>query len=1413
MVIGIDIHLVNIPPAVGVPIPHPHVSMVFDVFDLLPPVKIPVPRQAIEVISSVTETIAPLTENVLGPGQSSGAHKMEQAVEQAEEEQEAPQPPPDPFIMMPLGFGSTVKMNKMVRSQVGTKSKVIPCHIPLGAGFTAPPRINHKGSSFLGSMTVLVEGMPCTYAGLPFMTCSCIGVPEIIRVLTGKRAAAPKKPKEPGITFLPTSFIMPIPLGSPVNIGGPPIPMLSVLDMLGPLMKGLKFLKKRQKKSAFWKNMSARLHKKFGVKKGSFMSKAICFVTGHPVDVCDGKFFTDWVDIELPGPIPFRWERTYYSVTSNQNGPLGYGWHHNYDRYIRPVDHETFAYHDGEGRDIMIPLLLPGLKYFDRNEKIFIHCDETGSYYIKDNEGLTWKYAGLKEGDKTLRLTSISDPADNHICFRYNRNKQLHEIIDSSGNAISVRYNDEGNIESLWLPHPDNPGETIAVARYEYDVAGNCCLVSDALDQPMHFEYHGHLMTRETWRNGLSFYFEYDKNDHTARCTHTWGDGGIYNHRLDYQPGLTIVTNSLGNQTHYFHKNGMPYRIVDANGGETFYVYEENMLVTGETDAVGNTTHYTYDEMGNKTGIIEPTGAVTSIQYNEEGLPLIAISPAGAIYTWKYNTRGQLSKRSVPGLQVEYTYGKLHQLIQVKENGISTDLLYDLRGNIVRTQNQDNLSQHFTYNQWNYLVNSIDANGNVTRYKYDLLNRLIELQEADGNVRKLLYDAQDNVVFAKDRYYEVKFGYTGMSKMAYREQNGHRVQFEYNTEEDLLAIANEHNEVYRFSIDRAGNVKTETGFDGLLRKYTRDRAGRVILVERPAEKFTAYQYDVGGRITDVKYSDGTKEKYTYRQDGSLLAAINEDATVQFKRDEAGRVTSEIQNGIAVNSKYDFYGNRLQVTSSLGANITVKYNGYGEVEKMAAGNWQATWQRDQFGQEIARNLPGGIQSRWQRDKLGRPVAHQVTGHNNSIRRFKKYDWGIDDRLQNITDPLKYQSLQFRYDKTGTLISSLNESGLHTGRFADAVGNLYEDRQMASRRYSKGGRLEETTLHKYYYDAEGNLARKVEKASCKSFIFDWHENGMLRKVTRPDGKVVNFRYDALGRRIEKEFAGIKTKWVWDGNTPLHEWKVDASKGLCVIDSEGQLQVAEEDLVTWLFEEDSFVPTAKLQNGNNFSIVTDYLGTPAEMYNEAGQRVWEGVQDIYGRSNAIVGKKSDCPFRFQGQYEDVETGLYYNRFRYYSVEEGMYISQDPINLSSGQPNLYSYVNNPTQLVDIYGLIKENCVYVLKQSDKIVYVGIGNGDERFQNHKIEKTNKFDRMEVIAECTSRRKARNIEGSLLNKAGNEKSELYNPNLLNATRKDSKYYHSYTDKPKSPRKLLSDKELKKLLQKKPIKTKTADCKKK
>ncbi|WP_025004880.1 RHS repeat domain-containing protein [Porphyromonas macacae] len=220
----------------------------------------------------------------------------------------------------------------------------------------------------------------------------------------------------------------------------------------------------------------------------------------------------------------------------------------------------------------------------------------------------------------------------------------------------------------------------------------------------------------------------------------------------------------------------------------------------------------------------------------------------------------------------------------------------------------------------------------------------------------------------------------------------------------------------------------------------------------------------------------------------------------------------------------------------------------------------------------------------------------------------------------------------------------------------MGNLFRTEERKDRKYGKGGRLLEDRKFAYRYDGEGNLVLKsrlrpddgdeAPQWQEGDWAYEWQGNGMLKNVKRPDREVVSFEYDPLGRRISKRYKGTTTRWVWDGNVPLHEW------------------TDEEDITTWVFEEGSFVPCAKLQNGESYCIITDYLGTPTEMYNSKGKKTWSAELDIYGCVRTFKGcSLSDCPFRYQGQYEDEETGLYYNRFRYYSPDTGNYISQDPI------------------------------------------------------------------------------------------------------------------------------------------------------
>jgi len=101
----------------------------------------------------------------------------------------------------------------------------------------------------------------------------------------------------------------------------------------------------------------------------------------------------------------------------------------------------------------------------------------------------------------------------------------------------------------------------------------------------------------------------------------------------------------------------------------------------------------------------------------------------------------------------------------------------------------------------------------------------------------------------------------------------------------------------------------------------------------------------------------------------------------------------------------------------------------------------------------------------------------------------------------------------------------------------------------------------------------------------------------------------------------------------------------------------------------------------------VVTDHLGAPRALLDEAGEIAWKAQIDLYGVARTDV-MRTRCPWRWPGQYEDEETGLYYNRFRYYDPEAGRYINQDPIGLV-GDLNLYTYPHDTLRWVDPLGLM----------------------------------------------------------------------------------------------------------------------------
>jgi len=1269
-VMGIDVHFVMIPPSPSpIPMPHPYIAMIMDPKDW---------------ISCAVMTVAAMAAPVpTGDADADAAASLAFSVG-----------------MMALGMaglGATVKLGSFTpRTTSGTKNKTIP-HFPMGASFAPVPVLKNSGHAQFGSLFLNADSNPFT--GLLHLNNDCwdVGIMQLMRK---------KAPPEAMHLFMPTGFIMAIPSH---NVIVNPIP-----TPINPIAALTKILN-----AGFAKLLHGIVGKlPFLGRLGTALNKAICHVTGHPVDVVSGMLFTDEEDFSLPGVIPLSWERTWYS-DSVHKGPLGHGWYHNYDIGFFIDEFNQGVYRMNDGRPAVFELPAPGKKTFNRTEKLFLHCHPVDKYYyISDKDGLQYrftekKYKNAYNGGEEHFLQSISNTNGYAIRFEYNRGGKLQQIIDSAGRILTFSHDLDGRITQINAPHPEEAGKTFAIAKYAYDDDGNMICHTDALGQQMRFEYDHHLLVKETWRNGMQWYFVFEGKTTGSRCIHTWGDGDIYNHKLTYYEGQTVVENSLGHTTTYNHKHGLLYSKIDGNGAEWQYRYNRFHDLEWETDPLGNQTAYTHDEWGNLATTTDAAGGFTATEYYNPQFPFLpteAMDAAGGKWKWSYDEYGNLTERINPlKAKTQYTYddGLLTEIMSA--TGAATRLSYDPDQNLTAIQTDDGAVTRYSYDMLGNCTGITNPNEVMQKRWYDLKNRIYRVHDFDGNHITLNYDGIDNVISYRDKQKEVQYTYVGLWKLTSRTEAGATIHFNYDTEEQLRKIVNEHGLPYRFELDAAGNVTEEIGFDNITRKYDRNAAGWVNQVLRPAGKFTRYGYDSCGRVTNVAYSDGKTETYTYRTDGELMEAINESAKVQFERNVMGDITKEMLNDEWIASEYDITGNRTHISSSLDADITQHFNKMGDVLRMKSGAWQSSFLYDKLGLEIQRLLPGGISSNWQRDGIGRPVMQTVghsAGGNHLIQTKKKkqYLWDVNDRLKQIKDEKGITC--FEHDQWSNLAKTIYPNGEEQLRNPDAVGNLFTTEKRTDRIYGKGGQLKKVNGWEYSYDAEGNLIKKYRGSSDETWLYNWDDAGMLISVTRPDGEIVSFTYDALGRRLSKQFKNTITKFVWDGNVPLHEWKEDARTGkilgLLEVNEDGDLSTSRlpgpghsvsslsgrrDGATTWLFDTDSFAPTAKIKNGKTYSIVTDHLGTPGQMYKDDGGLFWEAELDSYGKVRVERGEAGSCPFRYQGQYEDVETGLYYNRFRYYSAEEGMYVSQDPIAWRGGI-RLFSYVDDPIIFIDIFGL-----------------------------------------------------------------------------------------------------------------------------
>jgi len=308
-----------------------------------------------------------------------------------------------------------------------------------------------------------------------------------------------------------------------------------------------------------------------------------------------------------------------------------------------------------------------------------------------------------------------------------------------------------------------------------------------------------------------------------------------------------------------------------------------------------------------------------------------------------------------------------------------------------------------------------------------------------------------------------------------------------------------------------------------------------------------------------------------------------------------------------------------------------------------------------------------------------ILHQLTATSTQINKADYVYNGVGNRT-SLTDRRGPQN--FGYDNLDRLTSASHPLLGTPQSFAyDPVGN----RTTGGSVVNVGNQLTADATHSYQYDDNGNLTRKTLLATGNFTQYTYDAENRLTKVEEftagnPTAAFTStYRYDGLGRRIEKVANGQTKRYVYDGEDILLEY--DGSNVLQARYTHGP-GIDE--------------PIAVTKGGSTFFYHQDGLGTVTDLTDSAGATTKSYSYDAYGTIVDQTGTVEQ-PYTYTGRELDAETGLYYYRARYYNPNTGIFLRHDPLGLGSGSTNMYEYArNNPARLLDPYGLSPEcpDCV-----------------------------------------------------------------------------------------------------------------------
>lgn len=863
---------------------------------------------------------------------------------------------------------------------------------------------------------------------------------------------------------------------------------------------------------------------------------------------------------------------------------------------------------------------------------------------------------------------------------------------------------------------------------------------ADGRDQ-VQIEYRDIDTTIVTEADGGKLEYSFDHNwliTEIRRIDATGTPVSLGKREWDKDGKLLADIDAMGNASRYtYDAKGNLLTVTDALGHLTKLAYNAQNQLVAETDALGHTSTMDYDGQGNLIESKDALGRSTRYRYDASGQLIQIVDARGGVKQLHYDASGRLgSYTDCSQLTTRYSYDTRGRLSQVEDAaGQRTTYRYNVTGELSEIARPDGTSEHLAYDAEGRLVEYVDPKGQRTRYAYNGHGLPIERTDANNQTMRYVHDDALRVVELVNANNEsYRFTYDAESRLASETGfDGKTTNYEYDRAGYVITSETAGKRT-SYARDSLGQLDAKVSVDGSVR-YAYDALGRLTAI-RNAGADIRYAYDPVGQLIDERTAYALHDVALPDQEVEYDAAF----ALTHAYDELGnRIHTVLPNGRLVETQR--YGSGHWHGTLWNGNSIVDLERdklHRETERLAGnGNERMRTEKryDPQSRLTAISLHKGGQV-LHKQNYGYDRAGNLSQVDDALRGVTRYTYDPVGQIRSAVHPGLTEL--FEFDPAGNLL----DPGAK-----DSTPNLQEQPLADAPR----PRLPKVTYNllrqymnfAYQYDEQGNTIRKsihrlasANDAGELTFAYD-SENRLLH-VNRAfsdagSTTVVHYRYDGFGRRIAKHVEqGAVTFYVWDGDQLCHE-------------------VRDEKSVSYLYEPESFVPLAMVESpvdskeyaaqqtfrapvsawrlpdvGDATAHLADWhahlasieelkhqerwnarrqqaaetsasdriyhyscdrLGTPQRLHADDGTLVWSATYRTWGRvlfaDRALVAQ----PLRFQGQYEDAETGLYYNRYRYYDPDSARYITQDPIGLAGGT-NLYRYVDSPTTYVDPLGL-----------------------------------------------------------------------------------------------------------------------------